>query len=152
MFAVVRVRGSVHMREGMKRTLALLNLNRVNRMAVVPEEPGYAKMLKKAEAYITWGELSRETLERALEKRARTSLKKRVSGEFLEGKKLKSLEELAGKIEQGATLKSLGLKPFFALKPPSKGFERKGIKKSYSIGGALGYRGKNINALVERMI
>ena len=49
-------------------------------------------------------------------------------------------------------MRGFGLKPFLALKPPSKGFERKGIKKSYSIGGALGYRGKAINGLVERML
>jgi len=140
------------MREKMKRTLALLNLNRVNRLAVVPETKGIVKMLKKAEAYVTWGELSKETLARALEKRAHTSLKKRVSAEYLARKELKSFEELASKLEQGASLASFGLKPFLALKPPSKGFERKGIKKSYSIGGALGYRGKDINALVERML
>ncbi|MEK6874839.1 MAG: uL30 family ribosomal protein [Nanoarchaeota archaeon] len=43
-------------------------------------------------------------------------------------------------------------KPYFRLAPPTKGFERKGIKKSYDAGGALGYRGEAINALIERMI
>ena len=40
----------------------------------------------------------------------------------------------------------------FHLKPPLKGFERKGIKKPYSIGGALGYRGESINDLIKRMV
>jgi large subunit ribosomal protein L30 len=38
------------------------------------------------------------------------------------------------------------------LAPPVKGFGRKGIKKSFSLGGALGYRGDKINDLIKRMI
>lgn len=43
-------------------------------------------------------------------------------------------------------------KKFFRLQPPRKGFERKGTKKSFSIGGALGYRGEKINELIKRMV
>ena len=45
-----------------------------------------------------------------------------------------------------------GLKPFFRLKPPEGGFERKGIKNPFSIGGALGYRKEKINQLIKKMI
>ncbi len=45
-----------------------------------------------------------------------------------------------------------GLKPFFRLNPPRKGFARKGTKVPYAKGGASGYRGKEINKLLERMI
>jgi len=38
------------------------------------------------------------------------------------------------------------------LKPPKGGFERKGIKVSFSAGGALGYRGDKINILIEKMV
>jgi large subunit ribosomal protein L30 len=38
------------------------------------------------------------------------------------------------------------------MSPPRKGFERKGIKISYSIGGALGDRKEKINELIVRMI
>ena len=41
---------------------------------------------------------------------------------------------------------------FFALNPPRKGYGRKGIKKSFTIGGALGNRGQKINDLLKRMI
>jgi len=44
------------------------------------------------------------------------------------------------------------LKPFFRLAPPVGGFERKGIKVPFSQGGALGYRGENINTLIKKMI
>ena len=40
---------------------------------------------------------------------------------------------------------------FAQLQPPLKGFERKGIKHSYNVGGALGDRGDNINDLIKRM-
>ncbi len=43
-------------------------------------------------------------------------------------------------------------KKTFRLHPPKKGWERKGIKKPYKKGGALGYRGAEINALIKRMI
>lgn len=43
-------------------------------------------------------------------------------------------------------------KKFFRLHPPRKGFERKGTKKTFSVGGALGYRGNKINDLIKRMI
>ena len=43
-------------------------------------------------------------------------------------------------------------KGFFRLHPPRKGFERKGIKRPFTVGGALGYRGKKINELIKRML
>lgn len=42
-------------------------------------------------------------------------------------------------------------KKFFRLNSPRKGFGRKGIKKSFGKGGALGYRGEKMNDLVRRM-
>jgi len=62
-----------------------------------------------------------------------------------------------GEIDE-ATLKLLAEKrgekdkKFFRLQPPRKGFERKGIKKPFSVGGALGYRGEKISELIKRMI
>ena len=43
-------------------------------------------------------------------------------------------------------------KKFFRLHPPRKGFERKGIKIPFKLGGALGYRGEKINDLIKRML
>ena len=41
---------------------------------------------------------------------------------------------------------------FFRLNSPRGGFERAGIKRSFAVGGALGYRGSGINDLIRRMI
>jgi large subunit ribosomal protein L30 len=38
----------------------------------------------------------------------------------------------------------------FRLHPPRKGYE--GVKRSYTVGGALGDRGEGINPLIQRMI
>ncbi|MEM4499810.1 MAG: uL30 family ribosomal protein [Candidatus Woesearchaeota archaeon] len=43
-------------------------------------------------------------------------------------------------------------KMLFSLHPPIKGFEKGGIKKSFSQKGSLGYRGKEINHLIRRMV
>ena len=40
----------------------------------------------------------------------------------------------------------------FKLCPPKGGFERKGIKNPFSIGGALGYRSEKINDLIRKMV
>ena len=40
----------------------------------------------------------------------------------------------------------------FALSPPRGGFERKGIKASFSDKGALGYRADKINDLLKKMM
>ena len=44
-----------------------------------------------------------------------------------------------------------GLRLNFRLKPPVHGFEKNGIKKQFSLGGALGYRGDAMNDLLRRM-
>ena len=41
---------------------------------------------------------------------------------------------------------------FYRLNSPKRGFGRKGIKKPFSTGGALGYRADKINDLIKRMV
>ena len=60
---------------------------------------------------------------------------------------LKEMESKRG--EKGEDGK---LKKFFRLSPPRKGFGRKGIKKAFSIGGGLGYRGEKMDDLIRRML
>jgi large subunit ribosomal protein L30 len=45
-----------------------------------------------------------------------------------------------------------GDKKSYALHPPRGGFEKKGTKKSFKDGGALGYRGDKMNDLIKRML
>lgn len=151
MYAAIRVRGNVKIIPQIKRTLELLRLDRVNHLVLVkPEQRG---MLNKAQSYITFGEIDQETLAKTLEKRARQPGNKKADKEFLKEKKMTSFEEMAKKIMEGKTkLEDIGIKPVLRLSPPKKGYERAGIKKGYSIGGALGYRASDINTLIKRMI
>ncbi len=44
------------------------------------------------------------------------------------------------------------LKPFYRLNPPRHGFGRKGVKKAFTEGGALGERGAKMDDLIRRMV
>lgn len=44
------------------------------------------------------------------------------------------------------------LKEYFSLNPPRGGFERKGIKTAYTLGGALGNRKEAMSDLVKKML
>jgi large subunit ribosomal protein L30 len=151
MLAAVRVRGRTGIKGGISDTLDMLRLTRINHAVLVPETPSYLGMLRKAKDYITWGEISQETLEELLEKRAMLPGREKVTLEYLEETGYKSLEELAqALLEEKAQLEEVGLKPVFRLHPPRKGY--KDIKKAFNEGGTLGYRGEDINHLLKRMV
>lgn len=153
MFAVIRIRGCNNVRKEIEDTMRLLNLTRVHHLVLVDETNEIKGMLKKAESYITWGEIKPEVIEQLLQKRGRLQGNKRLDEEFLKQNKLKDFKEFAERvIKDRKELIRMGVKPVFRLTPPKKGFERKGIKKSFSVGGALGYRGTDINSLIEKMI
>ena len=72
----------------------------------------------------------------------------RAWGEIDEGT-IKLLLEKRGEIDPKDKKK---YKSFFRLNPPRGGFERKGIKKGFSAGGALGYRGAKVIELIKKMM
>jgi len=151
--AVIRIRGRVNVPREIRRTLNLLKLKRKNNCVVLENRPEILGMIRKVENYVTWGEINKETMELLLRKRGRIGKKKRLTEEFLKEKFGKGMKEIVEdfmnfKVE----LKDIGINQVFRLTPPSKGFEKKGIKKSFKEGGALGYRGGKINSLIERMV
>ncbi len=74
-------------------------------------------------------------------------------GEIDEGYLTKILEKRGQETEKGKLIvKGKKYKRHMGLHPPVKGFERGGIKKAVTQGGALGYRGKDISKLIERML
>ncbi len=153
MYAVIRIRGSVKVRPEQARTLELLRLDRDNHLVLVREEPPVRKMLERVASMVTYGEIAPEVLAGLLEKRGRLSGDQRPNAEFLKQHKFKDFAEFAATVASGKKrVEDFGVKGVFRLNPPSKGFERGGIKKSYNVGGVLGYRGKEINGLVKRMM
>lgn len=137
--AVIRVRGITGVRHDIANTLKLLRLHRKNHCIVLEDTKTNTGMLNKAKDYITWGELDEDTYKMLVEKK----------GETYKGRETDSREKIKYKFLK---IDNKKLKPFFRLCPPKGGFERKGIKKNFKAGGALGYRGKKINELVKRML
>ena len=138
--AVVRVRGNVNLKHGVKETFTLLRLYRKNFCIVVEDSPSIIGMIKKVKDYVTYGEIDDATYKEIIEKR----------GEEYKGRE----KDRKGKIDYKKFISIEGkkIKPFFRLSPPKKGFGRKGIKVSFKVHGALGYRADKINDLIKRMI
>ena len=153
MYVVIRVRGRHDIRKEVKETLEMLRLTRVNHAVLAKENPVQKNMVKKVSAYVTFGEVDEKTLAKMLEKRGRQKGNIKLDKEYFKTHKIKGVEELANLLVSGKkTLQELGIKPVLRLHPPKKGYERIGIKKSYSVGGALGYRGSDINQLALKMV
>jgi large subunit ribosomal protein L30 len=130
----------------------MLRLNRANHCIVVPDDPCYRGMLNKAKDYITWGEVEPDTLTIILHNYGQVSDHK-LNDAYIKGNtEYKSLRAFAKAVCEGKeTLSKLkGIRPVLRLHPPLKGYE--GVKKPFKEGGALGYRGGEINRLLSRMI
>ncbi|MBN2014094.1 MAG: 50S ribosomal protein L30 [Candidatus Altiarchaeota archaeon] len=153
--AVLRVRGKVHVRSDIEETLRLLNLNRVNHCVIIDDRKEYAGMINKVKDYVTWGEIAPELIEKILETRGQVTGGEGLTDAYMKkNSKYKSVKKFSDDYMKFKTeIKEItGLKPVFRLNPPKKGYERKGIKHPYSIGGALGYRGGKINELLDSML
>jgi len=129
MWAVVRIRGTKDVSIRKRKTLQLLRLNKPNHCVVLPETKAYLGMLRDVSDIVTWGEISGATLNNLMAKR---------KAEY------QSKNSKSGKNDSGMRL--------FRLSPPRKGFSRKGVRLGFAQGGDAGYRGKEINDLIERMI
>lgn len=152
--AVVRVRGKIGVARHVNDTLHLMHLYRQNGCVIVPNNPVYLGMIRRAKDYITWGEIDIDTFIELIKKRGRLAGNKQLTIEYIKEKLNVDVETLVKEVWScKRKLRDIpGLKPFFRLKPPQKGFEREGIKKPFSMGGALGYRKEKINELIRRMM
>lgn len=152
-YAVIRIRGTVNIKPNIKKTLQLLNLTRANHCVLIGESPSNKGMLQIVKDYVTWGEIEKETLTKLMKQRGRLEGDKPISEEYLKSvTSYKDIEKLADAIvSKKFRFKEIpNVKPVFRLNPPIKGYE--GIKRSFIKKGALGYRGKEINNLIERML
>ena len=140
MLAAIRLRGLTQISTKIEDTLQMLRLYKVNYCSILPNNPVFLGMLKRAKDYLTWGEIDEETFKLLVDKR----------GEEFTGRESDSNEKI--KYNDFFVFDGKKLKKYFCLNPPRKGFERKGIKHSYQNGGALGFRGSAINDLIMRMV
>jgi large subunit ribosomal protein L30 len=152
-YAAVRIRGSVNVKPKIKRTLHLLRLTRANHCTLINQTPEMKGMLQQVKDYVTWGEINEDTLTSLLKNRGRLTGDTVLTDEYISSAtSYKTLVDLSKAIlNTSISLKEIpDVKLVFRLNPPKNGYE--GIKRSFINRGALGYRGKKINDLLERMI
>ena len=152
-FAVIRIRGTLNIKPDIKRTLQLLRLTRANHCVLVEENANMKGMLQVAKDYVTWGEVDKDLLSNLIRTRGKLTGDKELTEEYIKSATShNSIEKLSQEIiDSKFKYKDIpDVKPIFRLSPPKKGYE--GIKRSFANKGALGYRGKEINKLIGRMI
>jgi len=149
---VVRIRGGVDAQKTVEATLTMLRMERNNYATILKETPSYTGMLRKVKDYITWGEPDVETVKQLLEARGKLVGDAKMNDDSLKTLGYESVEKLANAIVVGEVEFSQlnGVKPFFRMHPPKKGFKRT-VKRPYKDHGELGYRGEAINELIKRM-
>lgn len=152
--AIVRVRGSNKIKGDIEDTMKMLRLYKKNGCIIAANTSSIIGMINKVKDYITWGEIDQETFRLLLEKRGKIVGNKPLNEEYLKNKCKMDYGQFTKEFfELKKNLRDVpGLKQYFKLKPPKGGFERYGIKKPFSVGGALGYRSTKINELIQRMI
>jgi large subunit ribosomal protein L30 len=152
-FAVIRVRGHRKINKDIEDTMCMLRLTRVNHCVIIPEDKVMKGMLQKAKDFITWGEVSEETLTKMIQSRGRLMGDKPIDDAYVGANSpFGSIAEFAKSVVKDETKYSelKDVKPIFRLHPPAKGYEA--VKKDLKTHGSLGYRGDKINALIERML
>lgn len=121
-----------------KETLSRLRLRRKYACVVINPNKEQEGMIKKVKDLVAYGDISKETFEKLLEKRGHLIDKKK----HLDSKKV--VEELG----KGKSYQDLNLKPFFRLHPPRGGIN----SKLHFPKGVLGNHKEKINDLVLRML
>jgi large subunit ribosomal protein L30 len=144
---VVRVRGGIHSRRDIQQALRELHLTRANHATVIPEEASFRGMLMAAQGYVTWGEAEAETVQALLTARGQTRTGVKLSSTSGD---TPPVADLAASVLGSGLARVKTLRPLMRLTPPKGGW--KSTKKPFSLGGALGYRGRAINDLVKRML
>jgi ribosomal protein L30/L7E len=112
MIAAITIRGCVTAKKSMVKTLEVMKMKKKFSMRFFEKNDHNLKMLKKVEAYVMFGEVSKEVKEEIVKK--------------------------------------MGEKSVYNLHPPRGGF-KSSIKQVYPSGEA-GYRGKEIEEYIRRMV
>ncbi len=123
--AGILIRSLINKTPNQRKALDLLRLHTRLGCVVFKDTPSTRGMMHQVKDCITYGEIDSATFKLLQDKRGETRMDREGKAHML---------------------------PVFRLHPPRGGFERKGIKMPFSLGGALGDRGAHIKELIERMI
>lgn len=151
--AAVRVRGHAKIHRDAVETMDMLRLTRPNHCVLLPLNTTTKGMLQVVKDYVTWGEVNQDTIVELLKSRGEVAGGERLTDKYVKGNsEFASISALAKAIDKAEAkmIDVKGLKPVMRLHPPMRGYER--VKRPYSIGGAVGYRGAEIQRLLVRML
>ena len=151
--AVIRVRGHAKIRHDAVETMEMLRLHKPNHCVLLPMNTTTKGMLQVVKDYVTWGEVGHETIAKLLVKRGEVAGGAKLTDDHVKKNSgFTSILSLAKALEKAdAKLSDVkGLKPVIRLPPPRRGYEK--VKRPYSVGGAVGYRGAEIAKLIEKML
>lgn len=123
--AAILIRSMREAKPDIRKTLELLKLTRKNSCGLYQDTIVTKGMLKKAKDYITYGSVDNALVKSMIDKKNPIKINRK-------GEKF--------------------ISNIFNLAPPVGGFERKGIKKPYSIGGVLGNRDSEMSKLIIKML
>lgn len=154
---LVRLRGTVHVNGKTADTLGMLHMKRPNAATIIPKTESYLGMVQRVKDYVAYGDIDADTLVALLKARGRWMGDKPMDDASIKTateNKFATIEAFAKAVVKGeATLKDLGenAKPLFRLHPPTGG-HKGSTKRHFTVKGELGYRGKEINDLIRRMM
>jgi large subunit ribosomal protein L30 len=149
---VIRIRGSVNVNRDIEKTLMNLRLKRVNNAVFIDDRPTYRGMLQTVKDYVTWGEVDQKDVGLILKNRGELVGAGKLTDDYVKkNTSFKSIADFAKSyVEFKAELDAIpDLKMVFRLHPPRKG--HRGIKRPFSVGGALGNRRDGIKDLIVKM-
>ena len=153
MKAVVQLRGEVNQEAGVRDTLEMLNLGRVNHATLVPDTDAYRGMVTKVNDWVAYGEPSGDVVALLVERRAEPAEGAGdIDDEWVaEHTDYGDVPALASALlAEETTLQETGLSPTLRLHPPRGGHE--GVKNPTVYGGQLGpHSTEEIDALLEEM-
>jgi len=153
MEAIVQLRGEVNQSQGVRDTLSMLNLHRVNHLTLVPETDTYRGMITKVNDWVAHGTPSEETVALLIAKRAEPEEGDAdIDDDWVaEHTDYDDIDALAAAlVDEETTLSEQGLSPTLRLHPPRGGHD--GIKHPVKEGGVLGKQStEEIDDLLEKM-
>ncbi|MFC7154182.1 50S ribosomal protein L30 [Halomarina halobia] len=139
MRALVQLRGAVDTSAGVRDTMSMLNLGRVNHCTFVPDTDAYRGMVTKVNDWVAHGEPSEGTVATLIRRRGEPAEGEGpVDDEWVaEHTDYDGIDALAAAIvNEETTLREQGLSPTLRLHPPRGGHD--GIKHPTKEGGQLG--------------
>lgn len=159
MQALVQLRGEVDMSQGVRDTMSMLNLGRVNHCTLVPDSDTYRGMVTKVNDWVAHGRPSEEVVALLLRTRGEPVLEdgdeqipESIDNEWVaQNTDYDSINSLAGAlVTEETTLREQGLSPTLRLHPPRGGHD--GLKHPTKEGGQLGkHTTEEIDSLLTTM-